>query len=153
MSAHQPSRRPTGVTVVNRARLQHPPSAIFEVLADPEREPEWNEKLLAVAPLTGGPIRAGSRFCATFPWPVGESVITYDEVDAPHRWRTHSSSRRLDVHLTARIDETDGLSEVTLSTTLLPKGPLRLLRGVVAGTMQKSWNAHLQKIDHLLKRG
>lgn len=150
MSPQQPAGGPPGVTIVNRARLRHPPAAIFGLLADPEREPDWNDKLLAVEPLTPGPPRAGSRFRATFGWPVGESVITYDEVEAPHRWRTHSTSRRLDVHLEASIEETGGVSEVTVSTTLLPRGPLRLLRGVVARTMQQSWDHHLDRIDRLL---
>lgn len=140
-----------GVTVVNRARIRRDPAAVFDLLANLEREREWNEKLLDVARLTEGPLRTGSRYRARFPWPIGESTITYDAVDAPLGWRTHSTARWLDVQLVGGIADVDGVSHVTLSTTLQPRGPLRLLRRFVADTMKNSWDDHLRKIRHSLE--
>jgi hypothetical protein len=140
-----------GITVVNRAMVRCEPAAIFKLLADLEREPEWNDKLLEVGRITGWPLEAGSRYRARFPWPVGESIITYDQVDAPAEWQTHSTARWLDVELVGRIAGTGDGSEVVLSTTLHPKGPLTLLRRMIARTMQSSWDTHLDTIRRTIE--
>lgn len=75
----------TNATVVNRVALQTDPEAIFDYLTDLHRELEWNDKLLAVEPLTSGELKAGSRFRVRFAGPVGESVISYHEVERPTR--------------------------------------------------------------------
>jgi uncharacterized protein YndB with AHSA1/START domain len=142
-----------GVTVVNRAVMNSGAAAVFDFLTDLQREPEWNDKLEAVEPLTDGPLRAGSRFRVRFAGPVGESVITYDRLDRPHGWSTRSEGRRLNVWLEARIVERDGGCEVTLETTLLPLGALRLLGPMVARTMSSAWDHHLATIKETLESG
>lgn len=46
---------------------------------------------------------------------------------------------------------TDGTSEVTLRTTLLPRGWLRLLAPLVRRTMHSSWNHHLDAMKRELE--
>lgn len=142
---------PVGRTLVNRIRIAAPATMVFELLADPVRELEWNEQLLAVDPLVEGPLGAGTRFRARFAAPVGDMVLTYDEFDAPFRWRTHGESKRLDVAMLGSIVETDGASEVTLTTTLAPKGLLRPLGPVVARTLTRAWDRHLSEIRQTLE--
>ena len=137
--------------VVNHARIDSDPAAVFECLANVENEQEWNDKLLELRPVTGGPLHAGSQFKARFPWPVGESLITYDDVDEPYGWRTHSTARRLHVQLVGSITDNAGCSEVTLTTALRPRGLLRLLRPVLARTMKASWDSHLLTIKSNLE--
>lgn len=149
MSAHESRRR--GVTVVNSARMPRDPSAVFELVADPEREAGWNPKLLRVDRLTAGRVVTGSRYRARFPFPVGESTISYDHVDPPRSWRTHSTARWLEVEFLGRIAPTDDGCELTVSTTLYPRGPLRPLGRVVAATMKDSWEQHLKVIRQLLE--
>lgn len=141
----------TNATVVNRVVLQTDPEAIFDYLTDLHRELEWNDKLLAVEPLTSGELKAGSRFRVRFAGPVGESVISYHEVERPTAWRTSSTSPRLNVQLTGTIVSTDGTSEVTLRTTLRPRGWLRLLAPLVRRTMHSSWDHHLDAMKHALE--
>lgn len=83
--------------------------------------------------------------------PVGESEITYDDIDRPHSWRTHSTSRRLQVQLVGTIVESAGGGEVSLRTTLQPTGLFRLLGPLVARTMSASWNNHLAVIRRTLE--
>lgn len=139
------------VTVVNEARIGREPAVVFDYLTDLTREPEWNPKLLAVTPLTSPPLAPGSQFQARFPRPVGPSTITYDQVQRPDRWHTHSKSRWLDVQLTGRISGSDADSHVTLTTRMLPRGPLLLLRPILARTMKRSWDQHLARVRAILE--
>lgn len=138
---------PAGATlVVNRALMPADPEAVFAVLSDLQRELEWNEQLLAVEPLTEGPVRPGSRYRVRFGRGVGEALITYDEVQPPVRWRTHSTSRHLNVQFTGSITATASGSAVVLRTVLAPAGPLRLVRPALAPIMARSWDRHLRAI-------
>jgi len=138
-------------TVVNRTLVDATPEAVFDYLTDLRRELEWNEKLLEVEPLTGDPVRPGSRFRVRFAGPVGEAVITYLEVERPTRWRTTSASARLDVDFTGSVAGTAGASEVTLRTTLRPRGFLRLLGPLVRRAMHASWEHHLAVLKRSLE--
>lgn len=137
--------------MVNRARIRCEPEALFDYFTDLQRELEWNDKLLAVEPLTVGEPRPGSRYRVRFAGPVGESVISYHEVDRPNHWRTSSSSPRLEVRLTGSIESGAGGSEVSLRTTLRPRGWLRLLGPLVARTMRTSWEHHLETARRTLE--
>ena len=145
------SLRASGRTIVSRATIARSPAEVFDYLADIRREREWNDKLLSVEPATGGPLLAGSRFKVRFAGPVGDSVITYHEVDRPSRWRTSSASRILDVRFEGRICASGSGSEVTLRTVLLPRGPLRLLGPLLARTMATSWEHHLATVKRRLE--
>lgn len=149
-SDHDPSR-PRGITVVNHALIRREPEAVFDFLTDLEREPDWNAKLLEVVPLTGGPPRSGSAYDVRFPWPVGRSRIVYESLDRPHLWRTRSTARWLGVRFTGAIAQADSGSDVTLTTVLLPRGPLRLLGPVLGRTMRSSWDGHLRTIKDTLE--
>lgn len=145
------SLRASGRTIVSRATIARSPAEVFDYLADIRREREWNDKLLSVEPATGGPLLAGSRFKVRFAGPVGDSVITYHEVDRPSRWRTSSASRILDVRFEGRICASGSGSEVTLRTVLLPRGPLRLLGPLLARTLATSWEHHLATVKRRLE--
>ncbi|MEN0070692.1 MAG: SRPBCC family protein [Propionicimonas sp.] len=145
------STPPTGRTITNRARVAAPAGAVFGLLADPVRKPEWNDQLLRVEPLGPAPLQAGSRFRARCAGPVGEMRISYDEVSAPLSWRTHGVSDRLEVRLSGAIAETADGCAVTLVTSLLPKGWLRLAGPAVAATMRRAWDRHLEVIRQRLE--
>lgn len=140
-----------GTTVVNRARVQREPDAVFDYLTDLPGELGWNDKLLEVHQLTEGDLRPGSSYRVRFAGPVGESVITYEELDRPNRWRTSSSSPRLDVQLLGTVATAEGGCEVTLVTTLRPRGLLRALTPFVGRTMQTSWEHHLATMKRTLE--
>lgn len=148
-----PLERPDGgVTVANNAFIRQDPEPVFACLTDLNREREWNEQLRAVEALTDGPLRAGSRYRVRFGRGVGDSVITYEQLERPRRWRTRSTSRMLDVRFTGSVTPMAGGSQVDLHTTLLPRGPLRLVRPLLARTMRKSWDQHLATITATLER-
>jgi hypothetical protein len=151
MSFDKHRGEPAVITVVNRASVRCEPAVVFDLVANLEREREWNVKLLEVHRIAGQPLVAGSRYRARFPWPVGESIITYDDVDAPREWRTHSTARWLNVELRGEIHGIDDVSEVVLSTSLQPRGPLALLRRVIASTMKSSWDRHLESIRRIIE--
>jgi len=151
MSAANRRDKPMVITVVNRASIRCEPAVLFDLVANLEREREWNDKLLEVDRIAGRPLTQGSQYRVRFPWPVGESIITYDDVDAPSRWRTHSNARWLDVELRGDITNTDDACHVVLSTSLQPRGPLTPLRRAIANTMQTSWDQHLESIRRIIE--
>jgi hypothetical protein len=139
------------ITVVNRATVRGDAAAAFDLVTNLEREQEWNDKLLEAARVSGRPLAAGCRYRARFPWPAGESVITYDDVDAPRRWSTHSTARWLDVELHGDVIQAGDVCEVVLATSLRPRGPLRPLRRMIARTMEDGWNHHLDVIRRIIE--
>ncbi|GAA4288307.1 nitroreductase/quinone reductase family protein [Georgenia daeguensis] len=143
-------RRP--VTVRSSVTVARPAEVVFDYLTDIEREPEWNEALSAVEPLTPGPLAAGSRYRARFAV-TGESVIEYVRLDRPDRWETRSTSDLLLVHLTGRITpRPGGACRVELLTELEPRGLLRPARPFLGPRMSSSWEHHLRVVRQRLER-
>lgn len=147
---------PTASTAANRAVVENtisiarPPEVVFDYVTDLEREPEWNNKLKAVQPLTDGPLRAGSRYQARFDT-VGDSVIEYLRFDRPTLWATRSSGRRLDVRFVGEVTPEPFGCRVSLQTELLPHGVLRLVKPVLNRVMRTSWDRHLKVIKSTLE--
>jgi glyoxylase-like metal-dependent hydrolase (beta-lactamase superfamily II) len=145
-----PSHVPRGA-VVSEARIAAPPSVVFDYLTDLTREPEWNEQLLAVEPLTDQPLRAGSRFRVRFGRGVGDATIEYLELQRPSRWRTRSTSHLLDVDFVGAVTPASGGSHVRLVTELQPHGALRVAAPLLEATMRRSWSRHLATIRTTLE--
>jgi glyoxylase-like metal-dependent hydrolase (beta-lactamase superfamily II) len=145
-----PAQVPSGA-IVSQAHIAVPPDLVFDYLTDLTREPEWNEQLLAVQPLDNGNPRAGSRFRVRFGRGVGDALIEYLEVQRPSRWRTRSTSPRLDVDFTGTITPVSGGSCVRLVTVLRPKGGLRVVTPLLEATMRRSWTHHLATVQTTLE--
>lgn len=138
-------------TIENSIEIQRPPETVFAYLTNLDREHEWNKQIRQVEALTDGPLRAGSRYRVRFGRGVGVSIIEYQDVDAPLSWTTTSTSRRLDVQFAGTITSVHGGSRVTMQTTLLPHGPLRLASPLLNRTMHESWNRHLSLVKSILE--
>lgn len=149
--AEQPGPTDLDRTIVSRVRIDRPPDQVFAHLADVRQELQWNDQLLDAVPLTDGPLQAGSQYRVRFAGPVGESLITYHEVKSPAWWRTSSHSRLLRVRFTGRIDRRGDGSDVTLRTTLIPRGPLRPLAPLLRRVMATSWEHHLATVKRQLE--
>jgi pimeloyl-ACP methyl ester carboxylesterase len=137
------SRR-SGV-VRNSLELTATPEAVFDYVTDLTKEHEWNPALRSVAPLTPGPLRAGSRYEVTFTR-AGTSVIEYRAVDRPWRWVTRSHGDRLDVDFRGTIRPTARGCLLTVETDLRPNGALRALTPAARRLMRSSWDGHLHAI-------
>ena len=138
-------------TIENSIEIQRPPETVFAYLTNLDREHEWNKQIRQVEALTDGPLRAGSRYRVRFGRGVGVSIIEYQDVDAPLSWTTTSTSRRLDLQFAGTITSVHGGSRVTMQTTLLPHGPLRLASPLLNRTMHDSWNRHLSLVKSILE--
>ena len=151
--ARSRTRRARPVTVWSAVTISRPATVVFDYLTDIAREPEWNEALSEVEPLTPGPIAAGSRYRVRFPL-TGESVIEYVRLDRPTRWETTSVGARLAVHLDGRITPLPGdACRVELRTDLEPHGLLLLARPFLGPRMSASWEHHLGVVKHRLEHG
>jgi glyoxylase-like metal-dependent hydrolase (beta-lactamase superfamily II) len=146
----KPALAPSGA-ILSHARIAAPPEVVFDYLTDLTREPEWNEQMRAVEPLDDLPVRAGSRFQVRFGRGVGDALIEYLEVQRPSRWRSRSTSARLDVEFTATITPVGGGSRVHLTTVLHPRGALRLATPLLEATMRRSWTHHLAIVRTILE--
>lgn len=136
--------------VRNTARIDCSPEKAFDYLTDLHREPEWNEALQSVEPLTPGPLAAGSRFRVRFRG-VGESEIEYLRFERPRVWATRATGRRLGVRLLGDVRPEPGGCEVVIETELHPHGVWRPLRPVLMLLMRKSWDRHLRAIKGILE--
>ncbi len=76
------------VEVVTRVHVARPRQAVWEVLADVQRQPEWMRDALSIEMLTEGPMRVGSKM--KVPTQIGPfrttDVMEVTVYDPPVRW-------------------------------------------------------------------
>lgn len=109
------------------------PAEMFDFLADPRHEPEYNSLIVDAEKLTEGPIGPGTRFRQRTQrfGRAGEVTIDLVDADRPHRlsWRIESAGMRVDGQQT--ITEAGGGSAVHWSWDFHARGALRLLGPIV----------------------
>jgi WS/DGAT/MGAT family acyltransferase len=137
--------------VQNAIVIGRDPATVFAFLTDPRHEPDWNPQLLAVEPLTDGPIGVGTRFRMRFGHGVGDSTVTYTGFDPPHRWASTSTSRRLDVRFEGVIQRAGSGTRLVVRTDLRPHGPLRPLAPGLRRYMHRTWTRNLGAIKRQLE--
>jgi uncharacterized protein YndB with AHSA1/START domain len=148
---HQSRRLAPHRTVRNGVLIRCSPAVVFDYLTDLRREPEWNEQLRRVEPLTDGPIGAGSRFRVEFGHGVGEATIDYVAFEPPELWATTSASRALDVRFRGQVTPVPTGAHVVLHTELTPKGVLKPFGPVLRAVMHRAWDRHLADIKRRLE--
>lgn len=131
-----------------------PASAVWEVLADYRRDPEWRTGVLSMEPDTPGLARPGTAVHEVLR--LGgqtnhiESVV--DEVDPGSRltWHTTAGADARGFRLVEPIG--GDLSRVTLGITITPHGAERLLAPVFRRMIRRNQMGDLRRLRDLVHR-
>ena len=135
---------PTPTEAVHQVRVDAPRSAVFALLADPDRLVEWMSVVELHEARGEGPTRAGSTFRQV--WNAG-SVGTLDfegrvTVFEPGvRLGLALSAAQADVETDYVLDEDDGGTRISISSRVAFKGMLKLM----AGSLSKAFKDRVGK--------
>ena len=123
--------------LVNSVDIEAPGEVVFDYAVDLSNELEWGTPVRIVK-LTDGPVQVGSRFDAE--WKNGGPIeVDYVAADRPRRWATLGRGQRMDVNLSADVQDLGPTrSRLTVTMELLPHGWLRALLPVLKLAMQKT---------------
>ena len=137
----------TATTTVPR-----PVSAVWAVLADYERDPEWRAGVTTMAPSAPGPVAVGTttaevmRFGGRTYRNDGEVVAVEPEVS--FRWRTTSGA---DAEGGRRVEAIDAsTTRVTLEVHVRPHGSERILRPLLERMLRRQLHGDLDRFRRLL---
>ena len=139
---------------IAEVRLAHPPAAVWAILVDFARAPEWVPGLLATRPLDDGPTAVGRRFWQHLSMQGREAeaevAITAFE---PERVLAHEGSAG-PIDLGARFElEPDGDgTRLTQHWELRLGGILKMMEPMVVGLARQNADQALQNLAELLER-
>jgi uncharacterized protein YndB with AHSA1/START domain len=130
------------------------PEAVFDYLTDPAHLAEWQTAKTSVEPMTGGPMRAGSRIRERTKPPMGkefEQVVEFTEFDRPHRVHTHIVEGPQPIDGTWTFTPQGAGTRVHFVAAGELRGPLRFLTPVVAPLLRRQFAGYHANLRRYLE--
>ena len=143
-------RRPAIIAAMTQlhiaSRVDAPVGELFDLMANPSTEEQWNPDALEVRRLDDGAIGPGARWQGRYKG-VGEMDITLDEYEPPSRLVFSIVGSRMDMHWTFTL-AADGPSTslLTAAADLRPKGALRLLTPLFGPLMRRTFSKRPEQL-------
>ncbi|MCB0953041.1 MAG: SRPBCC family protein [Microthrixaceae bacterium] len=105
--------------------IESTPATVFDLLADPRHEVDWNEGVSRAELLTDEPIGQGSKFVVEDKRGEHEVVITV--FDRPDRVGFALTGKQMDVAIEYGFTESDGTTTAAGRFDARPKGLMKVL--------------------------
>jgi uncharacterized protein YndB with AHSA1/START domain len=127
-------------------RVDAPVDELFDLMANPSAEEQWNPDAIEVRRLDDGAIRPGARWKGRYKG-MGEMDITLDACERPSRLVFSIVGSRLDMHWTFTF-AADGpaASRLTAAADMRPKGALRLLTPLLGPMMRRTFSKRPEQL-------
>jgi uncharacterized protein YndB with AHSA1/START domain len=131
--------------------IDRPPEAVFAVLTDIGRLPEWQAS--AVSAEAEGPVGEGTRIRETRRL-LGREYRVVHEVtafDPPHRFDVQSVEGPLPLTVRHTLEPSGGGTHLEVVGEAKPKGMLRLAAGGIAKTAEGEFRRDFERLKKLLE--
>ena len=131
--------------------VDQPVAAVFAVMADIERRPEWVTPAVERTPLTKGAIRAGSRYRARDEYPGRRAdfvheITGYEPDHLLHEaWDGPMAGTGV-----MRFADADGATALTIRMEVNPSGLLRLVAPLLKGWLVRALRKDLVRFEELV---
>lgn len=137
----------------SEAEIARPPEAVFAVLADMARNPEWQDGMVSCAWTSAPPHGVGSTYdqVASF---MGKKILTTFEVteyEAPSRIRIQSVVSTFPLDITRTVEPTSAGSRVTAIVRGEPGGLMKLFAPLMRRQAQRSIHADYRRLVALIE--
>jgi uncharacterized protein YndB with AHSA1/START domain len=133
-----------------------PVDAVFALVTDPARLPEWQDTTIAAEIEGGGPLREGVRIRETHKGPFGrrlDSVVEVARFEPDRRFDLRIVEGPIKIHGDHSFSAAgDGTRLDFVAHGELP-GPLRLLGPLAARMLQRQFRGHFEALKRLLEAG
>jgi hypothetical protein len=118
-----------GETVITR-----PVDVVFDYVADPSNEPQYNRQMVRAEKMTPGPVGKGTRFrsAVTSRGRTAEMLIECTGYDRPKLFATTTTMAQADISYTLRFEPTPVGTRMRWSGDVQARGAIRLLDPVIA---------------------
>ena len=111
---------------------------LFDLMADPCTEEDWNPDALEVRRLDDGPIGPGARWQGRYKG-MGDMQVTLDEYERPTRLVFSITGSRMDMRWTFNYAPGESATRLTAAGELTPKGAMRLLSPLLGPMMRHTF--------------
>jgi carbon monoxide dehydrogenase subunit G len=133
-------------------RLKRPPAAVFPLVANLERAPEWVPDLISVTKKTPGAIEVGTRYSEVLRLgnATGTGLLEITEYAAPHTfvYKGQAGPSRFVTRFTLEPDGDGTL--LTYHYTVRMKGLFRLLDPLVSGWLRRNTEVAMGNLRHVI---
>jgi Polyketide cyclase / dehydrase and lipid transport len=140
------------VRLVVNTTLDATREALFDIISDPRRRPEWQSSLASVHVSTEGPPGLGTAW-----YELTRGGLRFDleitEFERPVRWAEQARGRIANARLAVSLDEEPSASStrVVVYVEVDFKGPLKLAAPLVRLLMPAALRADLRRVEALAR--
>lgn len=138
-----------------RVELEHvvpaPPEAVFAVLADPTRRPEWQEGTSDVELVSPPPVAPGSRWTETQRG-IGRVEAVVTALDPGARWGEAGQTDAGSASVTVLVHPADAGARLEVHLELRLRGARRLAEKALGPIVRSRMKADLERLSALLVR-
>lgn len=128
------------------------PADVFDIAADPERQPDWDAQTLGVEKLTPGPLGRGARYRVKVKR-LGVIEYEFPEFDRPVRFAHRGLVKVGELYHTFEFERVPEGTRLTQGIRAEPRGIGRLLRPVMAPMLRKLMRTINAGLKEHLERG
>ena len=126
-----------------------PPERVFDTLADPRKEPQWNSRVSSAEMRSAEPIELGSRFTIVNGGSAYDATIT--TFDRPSRL-VFEASGKPDLTIAYTLTQTGDGTELQSDFDFRPTGPRKLLFSLLAPVIRRDVPKQYASLKALCER-
>jgi uncharacterized protein YndB with AHSA1/START domain len=123
-----------------------PREALFDLMADPATEPDWNPDAIEVHRTDDGPIGAGARWTGRYRG-LGTLEIHLEGYERPERLVFALSGSRMDMRWTFGFRADGETTRLTAQAELHPKGALKLASPWMGIVMRRTFDQRPAQLE------
>ena len=120
-------------------RVEAPVEELFDLMADPETEVDWNPDAIEVRRVDDGPLGPGARWQGRYKG-MGTMDIHLDEYERPGRLVFSITGDRMDMHWTFTFAPDGATTRLAAEAELQPKGAMRLMSPLLGPMMRRTFS-------------
>jgi uncharacterized protein YndB with AHSA1/START domain len=119
-------------------QVDAPIDDLFDLMADPETEVDWNPDAIEVRRVDQGAIGPGAEWQGRYKG-MGSMQIKIDEYQRPSRVAFSITGSRMDMRWTFSFAPEGAATRLTAEAELAPKGPMRLMSPLLGPMMRRTF--------------
>jgi uncharacterized protein YndB with AHSA1/START domain len=138
------------VTVIeNSVEIGRPPGEVFDYLADPRNELEWNPKVEVMEKITDGPLGVGTQFRAKW---TKSKLVTMEckKFDRPNGW-VYVNDGPVTVELDITLSPSGAGTTLTSRFDARPHGAFRLIFPIFLVMMRREEARNMQLLKQAVE--
>jgi uncharacterized protein YndB with AHSA1/START domain len=120
-------------------RVDAPIEELFDLMADPKTEVDWNPDAIEVQRIDRGEIGPGAEWHGRYKG-MGSMQIKLDKYDRPNRLVFSINGNRMDMHWTFTFAPEGAATRLAAEAELQPKGAMRLMTPLLGPMMRRTFS-------------